>query len=107
MSRAAAASQAGRPSSYPDNAATGSRPHPTGRGSPVNPSVVRQPRGAPGACGACAALAAALAHLLRHHTGELAVAVADLSTGVAASYHGLQPGQVTGESAPERGETSD
>jgi len=90
MSRAAAASQAARPGGYPGNAAAGSRPHPTGRGSPATPSVEGQPPGAPGACGACAALAAALAHLLSHHAGGLAVAVADVSTGAAASYHGTQ-----------------
>jgi beta-lactamase class A len=32
----------------------------------------------------------ALARLLRRHTGELAVAVADLTSGVTASYHGEQ-----------------
>jgi len=81
MSRAAAASQAGRPGGYPDNAAAGSRPHPAGRGSPATPSVVRQPPGAPGACGACAALAAAL----DPYGQALAAAMIENSDNAAAS----------------------
>lgn len=39
------------------------------------------------ACSAHAALTAALAPVLRRQTGDLAVGVTDLSTGVTASYH--------------------
>jgi hypothetical protein len=90
MSRAAAASQPSQPGRHLDNTATAGRPEPSRHRTAVNPVVARPPRGAPHASTAHAALTAALAHLLRHHTGRLAVAVTDLSTGVAATYHARQ-----------------
>jgi len=90
MSRAAAASQAGQPGRRPDNTATSSRAQLSGGGGPVTPAVTRPPQGVPRACAARAALAAALARLLRHHTGSLAVGVTDLGTGVSAGYHARQ-----------------
>jgi hypothetical protein len=87
MSRASAASQAGR---RPGNAIFASRPQRGGHGSLVDLAQTQRPPGPPLACAARATATAALARLLRRHTGELAVAVADLTSGVTASYHGLQ-----------------
>ncbi len=87
MSRAAPPGQAGR-GRRPDNTAPArpgaSGPHPLAH-SPAPP-----PSPQPPACPAHAALLAALAPVLRHRTGLLAVGVADPSTGVTAAYHSGQ-----------------
>ena len=87
QARAVAASQPSQPS-RPDNTATARRPDPSG--GPARPAAARPPRGTPQPSIAHAALTAALAPLLRHHAGRLAVGVTDLSTGVTAAYHPRQ-----------------
>jgi Beta-lactamase enzyme family len=87
MSRAAATSEASQ-HGRPDNPPAASRQGPSGHGLARSPAA-RPPRQLR-ACAARATLAAALGRLLRHHTGRLAVAVADLSTGVTAAYHARQ-----------------
>jgi len=90
MWRAEPAGQAGPPGSRMDDPATASRPGLSGRDSQAYPLAWRPPRRAPGGCAASAALATALAPVLRHHTGRLAVAAADLDTGITAAYHARQ-----------------
>lgn len=57
---------------------------------PLAHSPAPPPSPQPRACPAHAALLAALAPVLRHRTGMLAVGVADPSTGVTATYHSRQ-----------------
>ena len=83
MSRAAPPGQAGRdrrPAGMAPARLGPSGPHPLAHSPATPPSP--QPR----ACPAHAALVAALAPVLRHRTGMLAVGVTDPSTGVTATY---------------------
>jgi Beta-lactamase enzyme family len=70
---------------------------PAAQAGPAHPRLDSSPRplqhalAAPPACSPHAALAAALPPVLREQTGSLAIAVADLSTGVTASYHPHEP----------------
>jgi Beta-lactamase enzyme family len=89
MSRTAPASHAtftGLRRADPGKAAMVHTPGRYGQGSRALPPVPAA-RQAPPACAPRAALAAALAPVLRHHTGQLAVAVTDTGTGVTAAYH--------------------
>jgi Beta-lactamase enzyme family len=88
MSRAVPAGLAGPGGSRPGNTATSSHPGPSGPHSRAHPPVPLQQ--AAQACAAHAALSAALAPLLRHHSGSLAVGVTDIGTGVTATYHARQ-----------------
>jgi Beta-lactamase enzyme family len=86
MSRATPSGQAGRgrrPDSMAPARPASSRAHPLAHFPAPPPSLPR-------ACPAHAALLAALAPVLRRRTGMLAVGVADLSTGVTATYHQRQ-----------------
>ena len=86
MSRATPSGQSGR-GHRPDSTAPAraglSVAHPLAHFPAPPPSLPR-------ACPARAALLAALAPVLRHRTGMLAVGVANLSTGVTATYHQRQ-----------------
>ncbi len=86
MSRAAAPGPLGRrPDSTAPAASPGpASPHPLAH-SPAPPPPSAQP-----ACPAHAVLRKALAPVLRHRTGMLAVGVADPSTGITATYHSRQ-----------------
>ena len=86
MSRARPLGHAGR-GRRPDSTAP-ARPGPSGA-HPLAHSPAPPPS-PPRACPAHAALLEALASVLRHRTGMLAVGVADLSTGVTATYHPRQ-----------------
>jgi hypothetical protein len=86
MSRATPSGQAGRGRRSGSTAPArpvSSGAHPLAHSPAPPPSLPR-------ACPAHAALLAALAPVLRHRTGLLAVGVADLSTGVTATYHSRQ-----------------
>ena len=87
MSRATPSGQAGR-GRRPDSTAP-ARPAPSGP-HPLAHSPAPPPSPPPRTCPAHAALLAALAPVLRHRTGVLAVGVADPSTGVTATYHPRQ-----------------
>jgi hypothetical protein len=98
ISRAAAPGPASQADRHPDdaaavgladrhrrNAAAASRP-----GAPAPHSLAHFPAPPPRTCSAHAALFAALAPVLRHRTGSLAIGVTDLGTGVTATYHPRQ-----------------
>ena len=87
MSRATPSGRAG-PGHRPDSTAP-ARPGPSGAHPLAH--FPAPPPSLPRACPAHAALLAALAPVLRHRTGMLAVGVADPGTGVTASYHPRQP----------------
>jgi beta-lactamase class A len=86
MSRTAAPNPAGLVARHPKNAAAGSGPG-TVRDAAAHPLAAHPPRRA---CSPRTALARALAPVLRHRSGRLAVAVADPGTGVTVTYHPRQ-----------------
>jgi beta-lactamase class A len=89
MSRAAPG-HPGRAGRRPHDAATANAADSAGRGNLAAPPTAH-PSPQPGhACPAHAALLAALAPVLAHRAGRLAVGITDLSTGVTATYHSHQ-----------------
>jgi hypothetical protein len=90
IARGAAPGHSGRPGRRPNGAAAASPSGPASGGGLAAPPAQPPARPSPKTCPAHAALVAALAPVLRHRTGRLAVGVTDPSTGVTATYHSHQ-----------------
>ena len=80
----------GRAGRRPQGAATVSPAGPAGAGALAAPPTAHPSPPPAQTCPAHAALVAALAPVLRHRTGQLAVGVTDLTTRVTAAYHPYQ-----------------